>query len=232
MKTQAITGFAEFLTVLTRKKRDDVLLFRGQHEHLPLLPKIARGDPTKDTTSEEIKMLAELRRRATLYLPQHEINDWDLLVYAQHNWMATRLLDWTSNPLIALWFACNEPKTGKHPVVYMLTPPADSFLDRTKQPSPFTAGKTRVFKPNLNNNRIIAQDGWFTAHIFSRKMSSFVPLEINLQLMNHITVLDIDPNIIDECMIALDTMGVNHQSVFPDIEGVCRHINWLFIGNP
>jgi len=43
-------------------------LFRGQTCDEPLLPRIARENPKRDTTANEKKMLAELRRRGSLLI--------------------------------------------------------------------------------------------------------------------------------------------------------------------
>jgi len=47
-------------------------------------------------------------RRAAFKVKQFLVDEWEWLVWAQHYGMKTRLLDWTSNPLTALWFACSN----------------------------------------------------------------------------------------------------------------------------
>lgn len=113
-------------------------------------------------------------------LPEPTADDWELLVVAQHFAMATRLLDWTSNPLAALWFSCSSPEKGD---CYVYSLAADSLLiPPEKVGSPFEQAKTRVFQPRLNNPRIVAQDGWFTAHRFSKQSNRFVALEKNPEI--------------------------------------------------
>src|SRR5687768_7525184 len=103
-----ITDLHQFLDGNGRDSKGELVLFRGQDCPDSLLPKIARKDPKDDTTQKEKKMLAELRRIGSGFLPQLDEDDWDLLARAQHYGMATRLLDWTSNPLCGIWFACRD----------------------------------------------------------------------------------------------------------------------------
>ena len=144
-----------------------ILLFRGQDCNEPLLPKIARPNPKIDTIDKERQMLAELKRRTARNPALLGKDDWDALVVAQHFGMATRLLDWTTNPLIALWFAVSNLDALSSGYVYMLPVTEDLILGPESDPDPFDFGKTRVFKPSINNERIAAQAGWFTAHRYS-----------------------------------------------------------------
>lgn len=84
------------------------------------------------------------------------MNKTDLLV--------ARLLDWTTNPLVALWFACLDEKSRDNAFVYLIDidPDSDDILDFSKETTPFDLKETKIFKPNLNNERISAQNGWFT----------------------------------------------------------------------
>lgn len=228
MEKEIIKDFNQFFDVVANKVKKDIVIFRGQRESKSLLPKIARQNPKIDTTSIEIDMLSELRRTGSLYLLHDITNDWDLLVYAQHFGMATRLLDWSENPLVALWFAsANQDETGSS-YVYMFEPDNGSLLDRNKDKSPFTTSSTKVLKPNLNNTRIVAQSGWFTSHMFASKPSKFVALEKHKRHGSLITQFEIPGKLKANVLMMLDKLGVNNRSLFPDIQGICTHLNWKF----
>jgi hypothetical protein len=156
-----------------------------------------------------------------------EMDDWDSLVHAQHFGMATRLLDWTSNPLAALWFACMDGKKNTPGFVYLLEVSNDLLLDRRSQKDPFSIGKTRVLKPNLNSSRIVAQSGWFTAHRYSKVGKRFIPLERNSDIKERLLEITVPGKVKAEALRVLDVLGVNSQALFADIEGVCKYINWL-----
>jgi len=217
----------QFLSFLANPKKSGQILYRGQSSDKPLLPKIARADPIKDTTVLEKMMLEELRRRGDVFLGANLIDDWDLMVHAQHFGMATRLLDWTSNPLVALWFSCQFAKSNQDSFVYVFNVEDEFLLNRAMDPDPFTRTATRVFKPKLNNSRIIAQNGWFTAHKRSQKIGRFIALENIKDLKKSIIKISVPHTLHPLILIQLDILGINYQTMFPDMEGLCKHINWM-----
>ncbi|MGP3145313.1 FRG domain-containing protein, partial [Serratia bockelmannii] len=172
--------------------------------------------------SAEQELIKELKRMGASILPKNDLDDWDLLVIAQHFGMKTRLLDWTSNPLAALFFACNDWKKGD---VYVYALDANRYL-KEPQKGPFDTGRTQVIRPKLNNPRIIAQHGWFTAHKYSKSSKKFVPLEKNNEISESVQEIKIPEDTREKLLKSLDRHGVSSRTLFPDLEGLCKYINW------
>lgn len=202
----------------------DLILFRGQAVKGNLIPSVARKDRTTDTTAQEKKVLEQLRLMGASLLPPGETSPLDLLVLAQHFGMKTRLLDWTSNPLAALWFACDDQKEGD---VFVYALVADDLLEANVYATdPFARSQTLVFQPRLNNARIVAQHGWFTLHRYAKMNKRFVQLESNPATNKHLTEYRVPAKNRPDILRSLDRHGVSSRTLFPDLIGLCTHLNW------
>jgi len=205
----------------------DTIIYRGQSKRGNLLPSIARNDPKKNTAKTEERMLQQLKLMGATFLPENDKTLLDTMVIAQHYGMKTRLLDWTRNPLAALWFACSSPKPGD---VYVYALEANELYKEdlySRKKDPLTYKKTRVVQPRLNNQNIIAQDGWFTLHCYSEKVKQFVPLEKNKEMKYNLTEFQIPGGTRQDMLHMLGCLGVNRRTLFPSLEGLCRHLNQI-----
>jgi len=224
-----INNLADYLSYI-KENVQSFTLFRGQRSNKPLIPKIGRITLNDDLRKAERLMISELKLQLRQFKDISNVSDWDILSLAQHHGMATRLLDWTSNPLAALWFAVERsPDKAKGKpvdgVVWLFVPEQEDFVDPTKE-GPFNINRTKVFRPSHITERITAQSGWFTVHKYLN--NRFVPLNNNkrhkVKLMKLIVPQESFYILRDE----LNRCNVNAATIYPGLDGICRHVEWLY----
>lgn len=200
------------------------VVFRGQDCRGGLLPGIARKDPTLNTEEVEREMLGEFDRLGAPMIPPN-MTLLDRMVLAQHHGMKTRLLDWNQNPLAALWFACSGRSPG-HAFVYALDTDGLYLSPEEYARDPFKRDATKVLLPRMTNSRLHAQHGLFTLHRYSVKLGRFVPLEEIRTTKARLFEIVIPEDKRGDLLQSLDRNGINARTLFPDVDGLCRYLNW------
>jgi len=226
---------SEFVTLALSLAETDITLYRGQSDVWPLQPKLARVKQRDGVSKTDLEsaLMKDLKNQSLGLLDINPPTEWDWLALAQHHGLATRLLDWTTNPLVALWFAVREPakvkKGGKERlpgIVWGFNPAHKDYADPDGALGPYDVTKTTVFRPKHVTRRIVAQAGWFTVHRYDPGKKDFTTLEHIGRLKPRLRSALIPGESFSEIRDDLGRMGVSHASMFPDLDGLCKDILW------
>jgi hypothetical protein len=226
-ETTSVTSFLDAVLGIP----GDLILFRGHRCcSWPLRPTLARmrrrGSATMLDTERDL--LNEFTIRSAPFLDAvGSSRDLDLLATAQHHGLATRLLDWTSNPLVALWFAVRQSALDGEAGVIFAFPPTSADIARPIVDSPFDVTRTKFFRPRHRNPRVIAQDGWFSVHTLNRKQDDFVDMSHVIEYKARLRRVLVAADAFSIIRHDLDRLGVNEATLFPGLDGLSRHLNWL-----
>jgi hypothetical protein len=197
-------------------------LFRGQADaSWDLLPKAGRKDFFLPD-NRDLGRFWSWARQAVAYssLPS---SDLEQLAIAQHHGFATRLLDWTMNPLIACFFACSE-HPEKDGAVYIYESP-DQMVSEVNDTEDIK-GFTGVFGyfPKLISPRLLNQKGIFTVHCDASRKIDVKESRLGGGTPN-LLVLTIPAKLKEDVVKHLEDYGIDKSGLFPDLDGLSAHIN-------
>jgi hypothetical protein len=210
-----VESFLELHSVISEYQRDKLWYFRGHASaDWRLLPKAGR-EPYCDVDDKEV--FRSFKRQAIEYLDFRPADDWEWLSVAQHHGLATRLLDWTTNPLVAAFFAVEDP-SATSPVVY-----AVKFRKKVgnEPTNPMTYPHLVIFRPSRIVKRITRQGGLFSIHPHPT-----IPITEKSDEVISIEKIVISPTYRAKPLAELSYYGINAASLFSDLDGVAKFLNW------
>jgi hypothetical protein len=202
---------------------DSSWAFRGLRDaRYQLVPKIGRPTARKKSDDLDIglierRLLEQFKRRVVGVLDTRGYTDWDFLAVGQHHGLPTRLLDWTSSPLVAAYFAA-EGDTDRDGTIVAVRIRNLEFVDRESTEDPFALTRVSMFRPAAFSDRMVSQRGFFSVHPNPRepwspaKREEFgIPRQHRADFLRRLFYL-----------------GIDQSHIMGAIDGLCGTLAWQF----
>lgn len=223
-------------------------IFRGVNNKSQLLPKIIRYN---DYSNKEYKILKTFEKYYGLYSTAN--NCWEFLALAQHCGLMTRLIDFTSNPYVALFFCLRNAKgeDGEY-MIYALDKINTNVIYDSIKSEPYYNSKTAtltlddmVFQIdvpycdilNKEFKKLAKETGIYTAKPNYRNQRMLVQQglfivptkltkeSIEKRIAEKSRIIIIDESIRTETLIYLEKLGYDEFHLMPDLDNICNEIN-------
>ena len=207
-------------------------------------------EPPLELWEYEERLIENFQRQSLPFLEKPPGCHLNWLAVAQHHQLPTRLLDWTRNPLIALYFAANNRDRYTRPEqwqdVYVFQWEVASRLDSHRHMLPLDrlplmkpkgrgliasedgeapgADGVHLFSPPNLASRIASQEGLFS---FEEQLSE-TPFPDHAESMGlPLTRITVPGAARLDILKHLNRLGVETGKLFPDLPGLCAHQKWV-----
>ena len=229
-------------TIIARERQDqwrDFMRFVDRHEqsnwvfrgvadaamHL-LVPKIGRDIQIYELAVEKV-IFANFRRRSRQFVDTSQMSDWDIMALAQHHSLPTRLLDWTTNPLVAAYFAVTSAPYDRTARIYAARAP--QLIDVQSVKNPFECSEVSAFIPSAVAPRIVSQRGLFTVHPLPTQpwdRGRLVQTKVSSPQEDH--EFDIPHQFRAFFERKLFQVAIDAAAIKSDLDGICDTLAWQF----
>ncbi|WP_374139161.1 MULTISPECIES: FRG domain-containing protein [unclassified Sphingomonas] len=222
---ETVDDFQEFFSELQDRffgERYSEWVFRGHSKaNYDLRPAIGREKHTESSFAKfEESIFSLFKRESAPFIALALQNDYEWLALAQHHGLPTRLLDWSFNPFIALYFAVaqNPDEDG---ALWALRAPKRLSDARLLEGQPFSLDGDRKFLPRSISPRFQNQEG-----LFIIRSDPETCMTDSLRDDWELTKFQIKNNLKEDIQYYLFRLGIHHGKLFPDLVGLCEHLKW------
>jgi len=250
MGDHMITSVKAFDDLVTSEWKRPHCYLRGQPADYELVPSLGRRYRGESFFVVEALLLEQFKKHYAAGFPQgggspefllepRALNEWQWTAIAQHHGLPTRLLDWSLDQRVALFFAVanrNKLERTSDGVVYLfhdntLIVPGSGIPVATRPEDPFTIDNVRPYLPQSDGlvlPRIKAQKGALT---FQPN-----PVEDLIEQLNpevgHRSLRCVVPRALKSAIRGeLQGMGMDESTLFPGLDGICRHVEFEVLGD-
>ena len=206
------SDFISYVEIFTEPGR----VFRGvPSEEYKLIPKVGRPEFNKNYSLGAEKLILDIfKQRATAHVRFVPGNELEWLALGQHHGLPTRLLDWSTSPLVALFFALYKDTKDDAALYTRIVERYQNDFD------PFNINEVQKYYPPHITPRIPAQQALFTV-----QPDPTVEMHENDYPITKIIIPEKQ-----RCVFRkhLNFYGINNESMFPDLDGASAHILWRY----
>ncbi|TDG34823.1 FRG domain-containing protein [Pedobacter changchengzhani] len=259
----SLKQFSNFLEKQLPASKDSILWFRGSgRASYPLSPSLHRHatiDKGEEIIELEIALVDRFKQRSVPFLKNSldKKNDWEVLFFMQHYGIPTRLLDWTENPFVSMYFALTSAPyqiISKKRVysddccIWVLDPVMwnqeslkdfsynqgilsveNHLVDSYRPRTPFAniREKPIAIFGTHNSPRIVAQRGVFV--VFGKNLSALDETYRNDSFPQEcLTKIIFPKKKIESLLHSLTSIGITDSVIYPDLEGFSKELKRFY----